>query len=58
MSVINEVGLREYLTAHRWPPGLHDAVYRSLVKIPMRFFVVDDSGSMASSDGHRLVNNK
>jgi hypothetical protein len=55
---INEAGLREYLRAHQWPTGMQDAVLKSLNRIPMRYFIVDDSGSMAVSDGHRLVNNK
>ena len=57
-SQINEAGLREYLNAHRWPVGLQDAVFKSLSRIPMRFFIIDDSGSMSTSDGHRLVSNK
>lgn len=41
---INENGLREYLTAHRWPIGMQEAVIKSLNRIPMRYFIVDDSG--------------
>ena len=44
-----------YLTTHGWPQGLQTAYIRNLEKLPMRFFIVDDSGSMVASDGHRLV---
>lgn len=37
---------------------MQEAVFKSLRRIPMRFFIIDDSGSMATSDGHRLVSNK
>ena len=58
MTSINEGGLREFLTAHQWPVGLQDQISKSLNRLPMRYFILDDSGSMATSDGHRMVNNK
>ena len=58
MSSINEAGMREYLSAHNWPVGLQASIGKVLQKIPMRFFIIDDSGSMATSDGHRLISNK
>lgn len=50
-----ELGAREFLTSHAWPSGLQDTLLKSLKKIPMRFFICDDSGSMITPDGHRLV---
>lgn len=34
----------DYLTRYEWPEGLKSTIYRSCKKIPMRFFIVDDSG--------------
>lgn len=33
------------LQAHDWPEGLRTTVYKSCKKIPLRFFIVDDSGN-------------
>eukprot|EP00607_Mallomonas_marina_P009047 CAMPEP_0182417848 /NCGR_PEP_ID=MMETSP1167-20130531/2287_1 /TAXON_ID=2988 /ORGANISM="Mallomonas Sp, Strain CCMP3275" /LENGTH=350 /DNA_ID=CAMNT_0024591657 /DNA_START=200 /DNA_END=1249 /DNA_ORIENTATION=- len=52
---INEEGARNYLTAQSWPNGLQDQFLRSCRKIPIRFVIVDDSGSMSAGDGRRLV---
>lgn len=52
---INETGAREYLSTHHWPPGLQDTLLKNLTKIPIRFFICDDSGSMSTSDGHKLL---
>jgi len=51
----NEAGAREYLSSHRWPMGLQDAFIKNLARMPMRFFICDDSGSMGHSDGHKLM---
>ena len=32
-----------------------EVVLKAMRKIPIRFFVVDDSGSMKADDGHRLT---
>ena len=52
---VNSEGARAYLAGHRWPRGLTEQVIKNLQKVPIRFFICDDSGSMAESDGHRLV---
>jgi hypothetical protein len=52
---INEAGAREFLTANNWPAGLQDTFVENLKRIPIRFFICDDSGSMIASDGHKLV---
>lgn len=46
MSILAERG---------WPPGLTDACVRSIEAFPVRFVVVDNSGSMNRMDGTRLV---
>ena len=56
MSVgINELGMREFLGKHGWPRGLQDTFLRVLPRCPIRYMIVDDSGSMAANDGKRLV---
>jgi hypothetical protein len=51
----NELKTKEYLTSHKWPLGLQLALIKSLKKIPIRFIITDDSGSMMTNDGHRLI---
>ncbi len=54
-GLVNEAGARDFLTRHKWPAGLQSTFIKNLAKLPMRFFICDDSGSMAANDGHRLV---
>jgi hypothetical protein len=54
----NEEGARAFLSERGFPPGLRDAFVESLVKPPLRFFILDDSGSMATSDGKKVVASK
>jgi hypothetical protein len=52
---INEAGARAFMKSHKWPTGLQDTFLSNLARMPMRFFICDDSGSMVASDGHRLL---
>ena len=52
---ISDEGLDNYLTKNGWPTGLRKMLISGLVTTPARFFICDDSGSMMSSDGNRLV---
>lgn len=52
---INETGARSYLSEYKWPVGLQELLLRNLTKIPIRFMICDDSGSMVANDGHKLV---
>lgn len=54
-GALNEGGAREYLSQHHWPPALQEALLQNLKKTPIRFFICDDSGSMAIDDGSRIV---
>lgn len=54
-SFENEGGAREFLLGQGFPLGLQDAFVESLKKLPLRFFILDDSGSMATNDGKRIV---
>lgn len=46
---------KSFLTKNGWPSGLQEAVIKSCRKIPVRFYIVDDSGSMISNDGRRVM---
>jgi len=52
---LNEAGAREYLTANKWPVGLQNTALKNMQKFPIRFMIIDDSGSMGASDGSRLI---
>jgi len=54
----NQVATREYLNTKNWPKGLISYVLKSVNKVPYHFFICDDSGSMATSDGKRLEGTK
>jgi len=48
-------GAREYMNMQGFPVGLQNAFIASLAKYPMRYFILDDSGSMETDDGHKIV---
>ena len=52
---VDEKAMRAYLTENQWPPGLQTALVDTCKKMPVRFFITDDSGSMLTNDGHRIV---
>jgi len=52
---IHESKAKPYLKQHEWPDGLQNSLFNSCKKIPIRFFIVDDSGSMGTTDGKRVV---
>jgi len=52
---INTAGVKDYLHALHFPPGLIDQAIASIEKYPLRFFVLDDSGSMMTNDGNKIV---
>lgn len=45
----------EYLARYEWPDGLKSTIYKSCKKIPLRFFIIDDSGSMILNDGKKVM---
>lgn len=51
---VNEPNARAFLREHSWPTGLQDAFVKGLKKIPIRFFICDDSGSMTTNDGRKF----
>lgn len=55
-EAVDEIGVRNFLMSHSWPNGLQDALVNTLKKMPIRFFICDDSGSMTYSGGMKLVN--
>lgn len=50
-----EPAIRSYLTGFSWPNGLQDSIIRHGGKSAFRFFIIDDSGSMSTNDGKRLI---
>jgi hypothetical protein len=44
------------LQTYDWPEGLKATVYKSCKKIPLRFFIVDDSGKMMLITSHVFYN--
>ena len=52
---LNAAGAKRFLAKHNWSRGMQECLLTSCKKIPMRFFIVDDSGSMATNDGNRIV---
>eukprot|EP01040_Poterioochromonas_malhamensis_P013673 gene13673-15070_t len=54
---INIPGIKQYLTSCKWPAGLQETLILNLLKMPVRFFICDDSGSMNTDDDHRLYTN-
>lgn len=52
---VNSDGACKFLTRNDWPNGLQQSFLKNVAKIPMRYFICDNSGSMVASDGHRLV---
>ena len=51
----DEQALRQYLNRFLWPVGLQNVLIASLAQTPVRFFIVDDSGSMNLDDGQRVL---
>lgn len=49
INIFNEESARDYLSAYpnNWPRGLQDIYAKSQSKIPIRFIIVDDSGSVS-----------
>jgi len=51
----DEGACRRYLFEHGWPLGLQSALIGSLQKVPIRYVICDDSGSMMATDGNKVV---
>ena len=52
---IDEAAARQFLFEKGWPLGLQSALISSFAKIPFRYFICDDSGSMMSHDGNHVL---
>ena len=52
---LNEDDGKSFLQARHWPIGLQNVLLSSIAKFPYRIFLIDDSGSMLTSDGHKAV---
>lgn len=54
-QVFDEKASRAFLTSKNWPTGLQNEYIGGLTKCPMRYVIIDDSGSMATRDAVRIV---
>ena len=52
---VQEAAANSFFDRHDWPYGLREIIFRDCKKVPLRFYVVDDSGSMSSKDGMRIA---
>lgn len=46
------------LQSQGFTKGLTEAIAQNIIIFPLRYWVVDNSGSMAATDGHRLISTK
>lgn len=53
----DESGAREFLSRENWPTGLQELFIKGCNTSPIRFIIVDDSGSMTANDGRMLIVN-
>jgi len=51
----DEFNAKQYLNHNGWPIGMQTALLRCISKVPIRFFIIDDSGSMVTNDGHMMT---
>jgi hypothetical protein len=54
-SHVDADGAREFLKPQQWPDGMVNFLVKNTAQLPFRFFICDDSGSMATNDGNRLI---
>ena len=52
---VDERRTRDFLHRNGWPSGLQTVLLQTLSRIPKRFFICDNSGSMVTNDGNRVV---
>jgi hypothetical protein len=50
-----EAAISSFLTSLEWPIGLQATIKGSCRVCPLRYFIIDDSGSMSTNDGHMIV---
>ena len=43
---MDETAVKTFLTSKNWPAGLQDVIVKGLEKIPIRYFICDDSGTI------------
>jgi len=54
-AVKNESGARTYLSTNQWNPSMQNYFFQNIARIPIRYFICDDSGSMSIGDGSRIT---
>jgi len=56
-TVKDESRLREYLCQSDWPVNLQTFFIQEINKVPVRYFIYDDSGSMSTNDREKMIDN-
>jgi len=51
----DEAAATAFLSQKHWPQGLISILLKSCEKYPIRHFIIDDSGSMSTNDGHKVI---
>ena len=52
---IDAAAIRTFLATHHFPTGLIETIVESSIRAGPRYYVVDDSGSMDTGDGERII---
>ena len=52
---LDKAAAKTFLTAHDWPKGLQESFLENLENIAVRYFICDDSSSMNTEDGTKLL---
>ena len=55
MDDVHNETTREYLSRFNWPTGLQDTLIHTVKDIPIRYFIIDNSGSMIINDAQKVV---
>jgi hypothetical protein len=53
--VFNADAYNNFFNGNGWPGGLQDAITKTLRRMPIRYVICDDSGSMTGCDGTKLA---
>ena len=56
-GVVDVKNARNFLQAKNWSIGMQEVFIKAVTKLPLRFWIIDDSGSMLTNDGNRRMTN-
>lgn len=52
---VNAPNVKKFLGGYNWCKGMQSALITNCKKVPIRFFIIDDSGSMITNDGNKII---